>query len=300
MSTFQVGSYFVTRIEEMLTPGFHPDFLFPDYDSGILEEEKLLTSPCFWHAESAKVMSSMHSWMIRNDKHVVLIDTGCGNDKNRALPLFSRFHQLDLPYLTNLRAAGVQPEEVTLVICTHLHVDHVGWNTRLVDGRWVPTFPNARYVFSRREFEHWTTPGGGVLTMPENIDVINDSVLPIIEAQLAEFVDDGAEILPGLYFEDAPGHTAGHAMIKLESGNDAVVFPGDSLHQPMQVYRPDWNSRFCEDANQARVTRREILDYCSDRNALLLPAHFGAPHGGYVAKHAGGYQFVPADDLTIS
>ena len=197
----------------------------------------------------------MHSWMIRNDRHTILVDTGCGNDKTRALPLFERFHQLHLPYLERLAEAGVQPEDVTLVICTHLHIDHVGWNTRLVDGEWVPTFPNAKYIFSRREFEHWQSPTGGHVTLPENIAVIEDSVLPVIEAGQVEFIDDGSKIIEGLFFQDAIGHTAGHGMLKLESGDDAAIFPGDSLHQPMQVFRPDWNSRFCEQADQARATQ---------------------------------------------
>ena len=220
--------------------------------------------------------------------------------RTRALPLFERFHQLHLPYLARLSEAGVRPEDVTLVICTHLHIDHVGWNTRLVDGKWVPTFPNAKYIFSRREFEHWQSPTGGHVTLPENIAVIEDSVLPVIEAGQVEFIDDGAKIIEGLFFQDAIGHTAGHGMLKLESGNDAAIFPGDALHQPMQVFRPDWNSRFCEQPEPARATRHSILDYCHDRGALLLPAHFGAPHGGYISRHAGGYEFRPADDLVVA
>ncbi|MDE2453809.1 MAG: MBL fold metallo-hydrolase, partial [Burkholderiales bacterium] len=120
------------------------------------------------------------------------------------------------------------------------------------------------------------------------------------EAGLVDFIDDGSTIVDGLVFRDAVGHTAGHGLLELESGRDAAVFPGDSLHQPMQVFRPDWNSRFCELADAARATRRSILDYCADRQALLLPAHFGAPHGGYVTRHAGGYDFRPADDLTVA
>jgi glyoxylase-like metal-dependent hydrolase (beta-lactamase superfamily II) len=300
MKTFKIGSYSVTRIEEMLTPGFTPDFLFPEFEPGIFEEHELLSGSRFWDEASGKVMSSMHSWMIRDDRHTVLIDTGCGNDKTRALPLFQRFHQLHLPYLDRLREAGVRPEDVTLVICTHLHIDHVGWNTRLIKGKWVPTFPNATYIFSRREFEHWQSPTGGQVVMPENIAVIADSVLPVIEAGQVQFIDDGSKILDGLFFHDALGHTAGHGMLKLESGRDAAIFPGDSLHQPMQVFRPDWNSRFCEMAEQARSTRHAILDYCVERDALLLPAHFGAPHCGYVRRSSTGYSFTPADELVVA
>jgi glyoxylase-like metal-dependent hydrolase (beta-lactamase superfamily II) len=300
MKTFKVGAYHVTRIEEMLTPGFAPEFLLPDFDSSIFEEHPLLSGSRFWDEPSGKVMSSMHSWLIRDDRHTILIDTGCGNDKSRALPLFQRFHQLHLPYLDRLLEAGVRPQDVTLVICTHLHIDHVGWNTTLQDGQWVPTFPNAKYIFSRREFEHWQSPTGGGVAMPENMAVIADSVLPVIEAGLVEFIDDGSKILDGLFFEDAVGHTAGHGMLKLESGRDSAIFPGDSLHQPMQVFRPDWNSRFCEMAEEARATRRSILDYCNERNSLLLPAHFGAPHGGYVKRNSSGYSFTPADDLVVA
>lgn len=296
--TFRVGTFSVTRIEEMLTPGFLPGFLFPQFDTSVLDEEAQLRSPRFWHAESGKVMSSMHSWLIRDGRHTILIDTGCGNAKTRALPIFQRFHQLDLPYLERLAAAGVKPEDVTLVICTHLHIDHVGWNTVLKDGAWRPTFPNARYVFGRREFEHWRLPSGGLAGLPENGPVIDDSVMPVVDAGQAEFVDDAARLLEGIELEPAPGHTAGQLMVKLTSGRDAAVFPGDTLHQPMQVYRPNWNSRFCEQADTARATRRCVLDYCADHNALLMPAHFGAPHCGRIHRSAAGYAFAPADDLV--
>ena len=296
--TFRVGSFAVTRIEEMLTPGFLPDFLFPDFDRAVLDQHRQLAAARFWHAETGKVMSSMHSWLIRDGKHTILIDTGCGNAKTRALPIFQRFHQLNLPYLERLAAAGVRPEEVTLVICTHLHIDHVGWNTRMKDGKWVPTFPNARYIFGRREFDHWRKPGGGLASLPENGPVIEDSVMPVIEAGLAEFADEDTRLLEGLELEAAPGHTAGQFMVKLTSGRDAAVFPGDSLHQPMQVYRPEWNSRFCEDAATARATRKRVLDYCVDRRALLMPAHFGAPHCGFVRRSGGGYGFEPAGQLV--
>jgi glyoxylase-like metal-dependent hydrolase (beta-lactamase superfamily II) len=295
--TFKVGTFSVTRVEEMLTPGFLPEFLFPQFDRSILDEHAQLCAPRFWHAESGKVMSSMHSWLIRNGDHTILIDTGCGNGKTRALPIFQRFHQLDLPYLERLADAGVRPGDVTLVICTHLHIDHVGWDTTQKDGVWAPTFPNARYVFGRREFEHWRRPDGGLAGFPENGPVIEDSVMPVVDADLAEFVEDEARLLDGLEIEWAPGHTAGQFMVKLASGRDAAVFPGDCLHQPMQVYRPDWNSRFCEQAETARDTRRRVLDYCADRNALLMPAHFGAPHCGRVRRSGGSYAFAPTDDL---
>lgn len=294
MASMTVGSCQVSRIEEMLTPGFDPKFLLPDFDPAVFGKHPELREPNFWHAASSKVMSSMHSWLIRMDGKIILVDTGCGNHKTRALPLFQRFHMLDLPYLDALAAEGVRPEQVDLVICTHLHIDHVGWNTVLKDGRWVPTFPHARYVFGRREFEHWRAPDAGLSKLPENADVIADSVMPIVEAGLADFVDSGDRILPGLEVADAAGHTAGQLMVTLTSGRDAVVFSGDCIHQPLQVFRPDWNSRFCEDPETARATRRRLLAYCADRGAVIMPAHFGAPHAGFVQRAGDGWIFKPA------
>lgn len=298
--TIRIGGFSVSRIEEMLTPGFAPSFLFPDYDSAVLDAHDDLRAANFLDAATGKVMSSMHSWLVRSDAFTILIDTGCGNDKDRALPVFQRFHRLGLPYLERLTEAGVRPEEVDLVICTHLHVDHVGWNTKLEAGRWVPTFPNARYIFGRREWKHWQDPAGGLALLPENGPVIADSVLPVVEAGLAEFIDDGARIVDGIEIEAAPGHTAGQFVVKLVDGRDAMVFSGDCIHQPMQVYRPEWNSRFCEDAVTARHTRRRLLEWCADRGALLMPAHFGAPHGGKIRRSSAGFSFEPARDLAWS
>ena len=145
-----IGRFTVTRIEEMLTPGFDPAFLFPDYDASVLTAHPLLASAAFFDAPTGRLMSSMQSWLVRGDGHVILVDTGCGNGKTRSAPAFRRFHDLNLPFLERLAAAGVQPGDVTHVVNTHLHVDHVGWNTQLRDGVWTPTFPNARYVWGGR------------------------------------------------------------------------------------------------------------------------------------------------------
>jgi glyoxylase-like metal-dependent hydrolase (beta-lactamase superfamily II) len=294
VASVPVGRFDVVRIEEMLTPGFDPAFLFPGYDPGILIAHPDLAAPNFLDAATGRLMSSMHSWLLRAGDEVILIDTGCGNAKTRSAPAFRRFHDLALPYLERLAAAGVAPEDVTLVVNTHLHVDHVGWNTRLQDGRWVPTFPNARYVWGRVETRHWLESGDGLAAQPEAAEVIADSLVPIHEAGLVDLVEDGDELRPGLTFRAAPGHTVGQLQLWIESEGQAGVFSADCLHQPMQVYRPAWNSRFCELPEAAVATRARLLADAAETGAVIFPAHFGAPHAGRVSRTGGGYAFHPA------
>ena len=214
----RIGNVDVMRVEEMLTPGFDPAFLFPDYDPEVLKEHPQLAQANFFDQASGKLMSSMHSWMLRVGRHVILIDTACGNDKVRTHPAFQRFHLLHKPYLDCLAEYGVQPEDVTLVINTHLHVDHVGWNTRLRNGVWVPTFPNARYIMGRAELAHWRDPEGGLKVHPMGAEVLVDSVNPVINAGLVDLIDVNDEVLPGISVRAMSGHTAGQLAVHVESG----------------------------------------------------------------------------------
>jgi glyoxylase-like metal-dependent hydrolase (beta-lactamase superfamily II) len=293
VTAVRIGAFEVSRVEEMLTPGFDPAFLFRDWDAAILSEHPLLATPSFFDPASGRLMSSMQSWLVRIDDDVILIDTGCGNGKTRSAPAFSRFHDLHLPYLDNLAARGVRPEDVTYVINTHLHVDHVGWNTRRDGNAWAPTFPNARYVWGRVETEHWLDPAGGLAMQPEAAEVIDDSVRPILEAGLVDLVDAGQSIRPGLTFRAAPGHTVGQLQVWLESEGGTGIFTADCLHQPIQIYRPKWNSRFCELPEAAVATRAALLEEAAERDAVIFPSHFGAPHAGRVTRRPGGYAFAP-------
>ncbi|RAI00825.1 MBL fold metallo-hydrolase [Acuticoccus sediminis] len=295
MKTFKVGSASVTRIEEVLEVGFAPSFLLPGFEEEVLSRDTILTSPNFLDAETGRVRSSIHSWLIRLDGLTILVDTCSGNGKARALPLFQRFHMLDFPYLDNLAAAGVAPEDVDIVFCTHLHIDHVGWNTRAEGDRWVPTFPNAKYVFGKAELAHWTT-GEGPRVFPENVAVIEDSVLPVLEAGRVDLVEPGDEIAPGLTVEAAPGHTITQLILRYDDGaGNGFVCSADCLHQPIQVYAPELSSCFCEAPERAVETRHRLLAHCADTGALLLPMHFGPPHAGYVVRSGDGYAFKPVD-----
>ena len=291
----RIGNVDVMRVEEMLTPGFDPAFLFPDYDPEVLKEHPQLAQANFFDQASGKLMSSMHSWMLRVGHHVILIDTACGNDKVRTHPAFQRFHLLHKPYLDCLAEYGVQPEDVTLVINTHLHVDHVGWNTRLRNGVWVPTFPNARYIMGRAELAHWRDPEGGLKVHPMGAEVLVDSVNPVINAGLVDLIDVNDEVLPGISVRAMSGHTAGQLAVHVESGGQRALFTGDAFHQPMQVYRPDWSSRFCEQSAQANATRHALFEQAAETDAILFPAHAGKPHAGRIRRCANGYVFDPLD-----
>ena len=296
----KIGDVTVQRIGEMLTPGFDPAFLFPKFDPAVFDEDPQLRGPNFWNADTGRLMSSMQSWLLRIGGEVVLIDTGCGNDKIRDEPAFRRFHQLHLPYLETLADAGARAEDVTVVINTHLHVDHVGWNTKLQDGQWVPTFPNARYLIGAEEWAHWQDPQGGPAMQPEGVPAIVDSVQPVWDAGLVELMRDGDELLPGLLARAAPGHTAGQLAIELRSGGDVGVFTADVFHQPMQIVRPDWNSRYCEVPDVAVTTRRRILGEAAEQGAVLFPSHPGAPHAGRVRATPAGWRFAPLSAAEIT
>lgn len=294
----RIGDVEVLRVEEMLTPGFDPAFLFPDYDAEVMKEHPQLAQPNFFHEASGKLMSSMHSWLLRVGEHIVLIDTACGNQKVRTNPAFQRFHMLNLPYLDRLADCGVKPADVTLVINTHLHVDHVGWNTRLEGERWVPTFPNARYIMGRAELAHWRDPEGGLRVHPMGAPVIADSVDPVIDAGLVDLIDFNEEILPGISVQPMQGHTAGQMAVRVASRGQTALFTGDTFHQPMQVYRPDWSSRFCERPVVANATRRSLFEQAAETDAILFPAHAGVPHAGRVVRKGTEFRFVPIDPVA--
>ncbi len=283
ISHLEVGATHITRVAEMAGPAFRLTTLFPDWEDAVFEAHKDWLVPHYVNPEKMTALLNMHSWIIQHNGLTILIDTCIGNDKDR-MPA-ERWHQQQGPYLERLAEASFRPEDIDMVMCTHLHVDHVGWNTRLQDGRWVPTFPNAKYVFSRTEFEHFQTNA-------QEMDrtSFEDSVLPVVEHGVAEMTDGDHVLGEGLLLEPAPGHTPGHVTLTLESDRDAAIFTGDMLHHPLQIYYPEWNSRFCALPNEARKSRRRVLDFCADRGALLMPAHFGPPHCCHIERSGAAFE----------
>jgi glyoxylase-like metal-dependent hydrolase (beta-lactamase superfamily II) len=231
--------------------------------------------------EAALFHIEVRSYLLNIDGLNVLIDTCCGNDKERSVPWA---HRLQSPWLQNLAGAGCEPDDIHLVLCTHLHADHVGWNTRLEDGRWVPTFPNARYVFSRNDVEFF----GRQTREAHNREAYADSVLPVVEAGLADIVDSNAcvhrEIEDGIWLEDAAGHSPGSVIVNARRGGSRVVFMGDIVHHPIQLVRPDIPFFADEDPVEACATRQRLLAQCADNEAVLYPAHFPNPPAGRVRR----------------
>ncbi|HEY1362271.1 MAG TPA: MBL fold metallo-hydrolase [Xanthobacteraceae bacterium] len=291
MTTWSIGGASITRVGEQI--GFAtlgPEKFLPGFDRAVLERHLHWLVPDHYSPRHDRLVTSVHSWLIRTPRHTVLVDSCAGNHKNR--PGFARFHQLDTPWLDRLREAGVARDEVDIVLCTHLHSDHVGWNTMLRDGRWVPTFPNARYLFSRAENE-WGDPRGNPAADadPQRSNSYRDSVLPVIEAGQAVLVDGAHAIDDALTIEPAPGHTRGHVILRLVRQGQAAVFCGDALHHPLQLLAPEWNSAYCELPEEARATRRRVLERCVEHSELLFPTHFGAPHVAAVVP--AGNAFAP-------
>jgi glyoxylase-like metal-dependent hydrolase (beta-lactamase superfamily II) len=233
--------------------------------------------------ETNIVNSAIQTWVLRSEGKTILVDTGVGNHKER--PYSPVWSHLETDFLANLARAGVQPEDVDIVINTHLHVDHVGWNTYLDGRRWVPTFPNATYLMPKDDFDFWNPENDHEPVLGRgNQNVFEDSVAPVHEAGQTLLWENSHRIDADLRLDAAPGHTPGSSVLTLTSGADRAVFVGDMLHSPVQILEPASNSCFCEDAAAARATRRKVLGWAADNNALVIPAHLGGHGAAEVAR----------------
>jgi len=239
--------------------------------------------------ETCLMTFAVHSWVVEIDGRVILIDTCDGNHKNR---LIEAVHQLDTPYLANLRAAGFAPEDIDMVMCTHLHFDHVGWNTRLDGGRWVPTFPNARYIFGRRDFEYFKQGPQGEEAHHE---AFLDSIVPVMEAGQGELVEEDfvahREIGDGVWLEPAFGHSPGCCVVGAQADGPPALFWGDVIHHPVQLIRHDLPFAFDADPVTASKVRRETLARAADAELMCFPAHFRRTSAGRVRRDGDTYRY---------
>jgi glyoxylase-like metal-dependent hydrolase (beta-lactamase superfamily II) len=280
----RIGDLTIVRALEMVMP-FDRRAFFP----GVTDEQWAphfsWLAPKAYDPESDSLIFPLQSYVVRTSHHTILIDTCIGNHKDR--PGRPQWHQkTDTTYLHALAAHGLSPADIDFVFCTHLHSDHVGWNTRLVDSRWVPTFPNARYLFSRREWEHWSR-------VEDNADgdVVGDSVRPIVAAGLADLVEPAHRLTAEVWLEPTPGHTPGHSSVRISSRGEEAVITGDVMHHPVQCAEPGWRSHFDVDPEAARRTRLDFLARYADCAVLVLGTHFATPTAGRIVRAGSAWRF---------
>jgi glyoxylase-like metal-dependent hydrolase (beta-lactamase superfamily II) len=288
MMTAQYGKATVDRVIDIDPFALPLGFLFPDAQPGALAPHAEALDR---HVDLAagNILLAVQSHLVRFAGKTILIDTCVGEHKER--PARAEWHlRRHTQYLSQLSACGCRPDDIDIVMCTHLHADHVGWNTRLEAGRWVPTFPKAHYLIGRTELDHWREQ---VATKPAaNHASFEDSVLPVVEHGLAVPVEAGSDIVDGGRIVALPGHTPGQIGLELAAGqNEGIVFCGDAIHSPVQVFRPEWSSAFCTNRQTAEATRRALIERAAAENLRLIPAHLRTG-SMRVREKAGG--FVPA------
>lgn len=283
---FRVGNIEVRQVVEMQFPFLRPATFLPDAPAGQIAQLRPDFEPWALCPDTGKMIFAVQTYVIRTSKHTILVDTCVGCDKHSG---FDFWHmRTDSSWLSRLAAAGVTPDAVDYVFCTHLHGDHIGWNTQLQNGRYVPVFPNARYIFSQIEADYARH------AEPARQLAWQQSVLPVIEAGQAQLVATDFALDDEIYLAPTPGHTPGHVAVYLHSAGQRAVLTGDVIHSPLQCAHPQWSARPDTDKALAAVTRRQVLENSLADNTLLLTAHFPAPSVGYVvaADTGFGFEFV--------
>jgi glyoxylase-like metal-dependent hydrolase (beta-lactamase superfamily II) len=292
----KIGDALIAQVEESVQPSFVPSMLLPDCTPHELSKHMHWMAPLHFDPAEGKFRTSVRSFLVKTGRHNILIDCCGGNHKNR--PYFPRFHQKKHAWIDRLAAAGVGPEQIDFVMCTHLHADHVGWNTVLRDGRWKPTFPNAKYIIHRHELARWNPADPAYRFSPHNEFTWEDSVLPVIEAGQVVAVDDGYALDDVLSVEPAPGHTLAHVAINLESRGQRAIFSGDVMHVPMQIHYPHWGTSLDDDPQLGIQSRLGLLERCAETRTLMLPTHFVPNAGCFIARASDG--FAPEWNETVA
>ena len=272
---WQVGDVTISRVVELEIAG-GTRFILPDATRDACRPYRWMF-PHFMD-DAGNLVMSIHALVVDTGERRIVVDTCIGNDKQRDIPAWSN---LQTTFLEDLEAAGYPPETIDTVLCTHLHVDHVGWNTRLVAGEWVPTFANARYLVGEQEWRYWDGEDGGSA-------VLADSVRPVIEAGLVDFVAVDHRVCDEVSLEPTPGHTPGHVSVRIESAGENALITGDCIHHPCQMTRTDWCSSADYDQAEARVTREALLERLADTNTLVVGTHFATPTAGHVRRRQEG------------
>ena len=284
MLQWKIGDVSVKRIVEMEVPvKYHPKYAFLPKAT----PEALKTMPWLYPhfvSDDGALVLSIHALLVEAPGLRLVVDTCVGNDKPRGL---TGNLPLSTPFLQHMADAGWNRESVDAVVCTHLHVDHVGWNTMKDGDKWVPTFPNARYLIGKTEYEHWTKEGD-----KDQQTILSDSVKPVFDAGLVQLVDMNHRVSPEVRLMPTTGHTPGHVSVVIESKGETAVITGDMVHHPCQFTHPDWPDNFDSDGAAAAVTRHAFVKDFADRPVLVIGTHFAAPTAGHIRKDGDTYKFI--------
>ena len=232
--------------------------------------------------ENGRMRGAIHALIVETPDRTIMVDTCVGNDKERGNPAWN---QLQTEFLGDMEKAGYVLDIIDTVLCTHLHIDHVGWNTMLVDGKWVPTFPKARYLIGQVEFAHWQAD-----TDEDQVAVMTDSVLPVFDADLVDLVETNHKISDEISLIPTVGHTPGHVSVMIKSNGEEAMITGDFIHHPCQFAHPEWSSSFDTDPVQSAQTRREIFDKYADTPTLIIGTHFATPTAGHLKRDGDAYR----------
>lgn len=292
---WKVGCVVITKVSEcVLESGLDA----PSEDEGFLGQascDALLAidwlRPDFV-TEKGEVRLAFHALVVETPTRRIVVDTCVGNDKRRSQQPF--WDQLGLPFLESFAAAGFTREGIDNVVCTHLHVDHVGWNTMKLDGRWVPTFPNARYLLGRTEYAHClgmtSTGSDGDSLHP--VVFVEDSIRPVFDAGLVDLVQSDHRICDEVRLIPTHGHTPGHVSVLIESEGRRAIITGDTIHHPCQLRHPDWALRADTDQGVAIATRERLLDNNAGNRTLFIGTHWAGRSSGYIERAGQTYRLV--------
>lgn len=279
---WNVGAVKITKIVELETVG-STRFILPQASKE--EVQKLPWLVPRFATEEGRLKMSIHTLVVETASRRIVVDTGLGNGKEgRNVPTWN---MRNTPFLEIMAKAGFPPDSIDTVLCTHLHVDHVGWNTRLERGRWVPTFEKARYLFGRIEYEYWRDHSAE----PDKAAIFHDSVKPIMDAGKADLVASDARICDEMTLIPTPGHSPGHMSVKIRCDGEEGLLTGDVAHHPCQMAHLDWSSTADSNPAQSTATRRDLFSRLADQPVLVIGGHFD---GGHIKRDRDAFKFIVA------